>query len=70
MSMEYSLTKAYWTVHTGSALILFGGPTNSTRIRTPHTSFAQFDTEDELADYLGDLTGDPNYYWDNKPKEE
>ncbi len=70
MSYEYTLSKPYWTVHTGTDVILFGGPTQSRRISTPHTSFGEFDTEQELADYLGELTGDPNYYWDHKPQEE
>lgn len=72
MSQQYALTKDWWTVHTGSDenAIVYGQRSGATRCSTPHTSFAEFDTEEELATYLGALTGDENWYWDRKPKEE
>ena len=68
MSQQYALTKDWWTVHTGDdeASIVYGSRGESKRVCTPHTSFAEFDTEQELAGYLGELTGDTNWYWDRQ----
>ena len=72
MSNEYALTKNWWTVHTGNdeSSIAYGSRGESTRVCTPHTSFAEFDTEEELASYLGELTGVSTWYADQQPKEE
>ena len=72
MSQQYALTKDWWTVHTGNdeSSIVYGSRGESKRVSTPHTSFAEFDTEEELADYLGTLTGDANWYWDRQTEQE
>ena len=72
MSNQYALTKDWWTVHTGNdeSSIVYGSRGESKRVSTPHTTFAEFDTEAELATYLGDLTGVPTWYADQQPQDE
>ena len=66
------LTKEYWTVYTpnDTASIVYGTKGLSNQVSSNRTDFAEFDTEEELATYLGELTGVPTWYADQQPQEE
>jgi hypothetical protein len=66
------LTKEYWTVYTpnDTANIVYGTKGLADQVSSNRTDFAEFDTEEELATYLGELTGVPTWYADRQPKED
>ena len=72
MTYTNKLTKEYWTVYTpnDTASIVYGTKGLSNQVSSSRTDFAEFDTEEELATYLGELTGVPTWYADQQPQEE
>lgn len=72
MIKNNNLTKEWWLVYNDSdeQSIVYGNKGGSAQVSSTRTFFKEFDTEEELANYLYILTGDENWYWDRKPKEE
>jgi hypothetical protein len=72
MIYKYTLTREYWTVYRANDedSIVYGHKGGANQVSTNRDNFAEFDTEEELATYLGELTGVPTWYADQQPQEE
>lgn len=66
------LTKEFWVVYNpnDTTSIVFGTKGNSNQVSSNRPNFAEFDTEEELENFLTELTGDKDWYQNHKPEEE
>jgi hypothetical protein len=60
----------YYLATNETDIFHFGEMEEGSILTTGQPKVFYFDTEQKLIDKLTQLTGDPNYYQNNKPKEE
>lgn len=60
--------KNTWFAAHSDSVFHFGFAEAGTHIDTGQPTLRLFDTEEELAIYLGQVTGDPSYYENQQPQ--